>query len=198
MSEPDEDVFTTLKTTMGNNKNLKIGHININGLANKLIDIQFLLKEVEFDILGVTETHLTEDISNELIRIHGYNMVRRDRSNGSKGGGVVIYYRDNLNIFEDLKWNIHQDFEAVWLNITIRSQSTLLGCLYRPPKSNTFYNDLHDLLNKIWVKRKNVILLGDFNCNLFANTADTDQDAPYDCNRMKRILRRFGYFNIIE
>ena len=44
VSEPDEDVFTTLKTTMGNNKNLKIGHININGLANKLIDIQFLLK----------------------------------------------------------------------------------------------------------------------------------------------------------
>ena len=104
---------------MGNNKNLKIGHININGLASKLTDIQFLLKEVEFDILGITETHLTEDISNELIRILGYNMVRRDRSNGSKGGGEVIYYRDNLNIFEDLKWNIHQDFEAVWLNITI-------------------------------------------------------------------------------
>ena len=133
-SEPDEDVFTTLKTTMGNNnKSLKIGHININGLASKLTDIHFLLKEVEFDILGVTETHLTEDIPNELIGILGYNMVRRDRSNGSKGGGVVIYYRDNLNIFEDLKWNIHQDFEAVWLNITIRSQSTLLGCLYRPP-----------------------------------------------------------------
>ena len=84
------------------------------------------------------------------------------------------------------------------LNITIRSQSTLLGCLYRPPKSTAFYNDLHDLLNKIWVKRKNVILLGDFNSNLLANTAYTDQDAPYDCNRMKRILRRFGYFNIIE
>ena len=153
---------------MGNNKNLKIGQININGLASKLTDIQFLLKEVEF-----TETHLTEDISNELIRILGHNMVRRDRSNGSKGGGVVIYYRDNLNIFEDLKWNIHQDFEAVWLNITIRSQSTLLGCLYRPPKSTMFYSDLHDLLNKIWVKRKNVILLGDFNCNVLANTADT-------------------------
>ena len=38
-SEPDEDVFTTLKTTMGNIKNLKIGHININGLVNKLTDI---------------------------------------------------------------------------------------------------------------------------------------------------------------
>ena len=70
MSEPNEDVFTTLKTTMGSNKNLKIEHININGLANKLTDIQFLLKEVEFDILGVTETHLTKDISNELIRGH--------------------------------------------------------------------------------------------------------------------------------
>ena len=43
-----------------------------------------------------------------------------------------------------------------------------------------------------------MILLGDFNCNLLANTADTDQDAPYDSNRMKKILMRFSYFNIIE
>ena len=27
---------------------------------------------------------------------------------------------------------------------------------------------------------------------------DTDQDVRFDCNRMKRILRRFGYSNIIE
>ena len=88
---------------------------------------------------------------------------------------------------------MEHSFGAVWINITIRSQSTLLGCLYRPPKSATFYNDLHDLLNKIWVKRKSVILLGDFNCNLLANTADTDQDVLFDCNRMKGILRCFGY-----
>ena len=79
-------------------------------------------------------------------------------------------------------------YYLIWLKFSIHS----------PPKSVTFYNDLHDLLNKIWVKRKNVILLGDFNCNLLANTAETDQDVPFDCNRMKRILRRFGYFNVIE
>lgn len=39
VSESDEDVFTTLKSTMDNNKYLKIRHININGLANKLTDI---------------------------------------------------------------------------------------------------------------------------------------------------------------
>ena len=75
-----------------------IPHFIAKPRAQNCTPIQFLLKEVEFDILGVTETHLTEDIPNELIRIHGYNMVRTDRSNGSKGCGVVIHYRDNLNI----------------------------------------------------------------------------------------------------
>lgn len=159
---------------MGNNKNLKIGYININCFVNKLIDIQFLLKEVKFDILGVIEIYLIEDILNELIRIFGYNMVRRDRLNGLKGGGVVIYYCDNLNIFEDLKWNIYQDFEVVWINIIIRLQFILFGCLYCLFKLVMFYNDLYDLFNKIWVKRKNVILLGDFNCNFLVNIVEID------------------------
>ena len=38
-----------------------------------------------------------------------------------------------------------------------------------------------------------MILLGDFNCNVLANTAETDQDVLFDCNRMKGILRCFGY-----
>lgn len=37
--EFDEDVFIMLKIMMGNNKNLKIGYININGFINKLFEI---------------------------------------------------------------------------------------------------------------------------------------------------------------
>lgn len=43
--ESDTDVYKELRTTLGN-KNLKIGHINVNGLFNKLNDIHSLPKEV--------------------------------------------------------------------------------------------------------------------------------------------------------
>lgn len=166
--ESEIDVYKMLRSTLGN-RNLKIGHINVNGLLAKLADIHLFLREVKFDLLGITETHLTGDVSNNLIKITGYDLARRDRS-GSKGGGVVIYFREGLNVYEDLKWNADQELEAVWLNITIRSHSTLIGCLYRPPKSTTFFNSLHALLNRIWIKRKNVILLGNFNSNLISDS----------------------------
>ena len=81
-----------------------------------------------------------------------------------------IYYREGLYVYEDLKWNSDQEQEAVWLTITVRSHSTVIGCLYRPPKSTTFFNSLHGLLHRIWIKRKNVILLGVLNSNLTSDT----------------------------
>ena len=113
--ESEVDVYKMLRTRLGN-KNLKIGHINVNSLLTKLADIHLLLSDVEFDLLGITEAHLTDEISSYLIKVTGYNLARHDRT-GSKGGGVVIYYRKGLNVYEDLKGNTNQELGAVWLNI---------------------------------------------------------------------------------
>ena len=102
--------------------------------------------------MGITETHLTASTPDNLLRIPGYDFVGKDRSS-SKGGGVLIYYQESLTVHQDLKWDI-QELEAVWINATLRSQSTLIGCLYRPPKDMTFFSSLQGLLNKIWVKKK--------------------------------------------
>ena len=119
---------------------------------------------MKWDVLGITETHLTASTLDNLLRIPGYDFVRKDRSS-PKGGGVLIYYHKNLTVHQDLKWDI-QELEAVWINVTLHSQSTLIGCLYRPPKDMTFFSSLQALLNKIWVKRKNVVLIGDLNSKL--------------------------------
>ena len=57
-SQLEEDPFHTLKQSVGD-KNLKIGHLNINGLLNKLREVQQLLSEVNFDLFGITETHIS-------------------------------------------------------------------------------------------------------------------------------------------
>ena len=81
----------------------------------------------------------------------------------------------------------------------MRSQSTLIGCLYQPPKDMTFFSSLQGLLNKIWVKRKNVVLNGDLNSNLIpATNQDQDQDFSLCGTKLQRILNIFGYLNVIK
>ena len=59
----DSEVFTDLGQ-ITNTHGLKIAHININGLFNKMSEIKFLLQEIRFDILGLTESHLNNDTDN--------------------------------------------------------------------------------------------------------------------------------------
>ena len=46
------------------------------------------------DIFGLSETFLTDSISDDQIAIDGYDILRKDRSDAQKkaGGGVVLYY----------------------------------------------------------------------------------------------------------
>ena len=69
---------------------------------------------------------------------YGYSFVRRDRDSGP-GGGVLIYFKANLTAYLVTRWNCTH-LEAAWLNVTIRSQSFLIGCIYRPPQDSLFFN----------------------------------------------------------
>ena len=46
------DPLSSLRQLVGD-KNLKIGHLNVNGLVNKLQEVKLLLEVVNFDILAL-------------------------------------------------------------------------------------------------------------------------------------------------
>ncbi|PFX16953.1 hypothetical protein AWC38_SpisGene18745 [Stylophora pistillata] len=97
VSEQGDDPFLVLNQQLGD-RNLKIAHLNINGLLNKLPEVHNILDQASFDILGISETHLREDIPDEWINVNGYSFVRRDRDSGP-GGGVLIYFKANLTAY---------------------------------------------------------------------------------------------------
>ena len=68
VSEQGDDPFFVLNQQLGD-RNLKIAHLNINGLLNKLPEVHNILDQASFDILGISETHLREDISDEWINM---------------------------------------------------------------------------------------------------------------------------------
>lgn len=75
-------------------------------------------------------------------------MILRDHHDG---GSCLICYSESINVYhrDDLK----ADIEAVWIDITVKSQKLLLGCVYRPSDDYDFYNKFYTLLDTIRDKK---------------------------------------------
>ena len=96
------DPLRSLRQLVGD-KNLKVSHLNINGLVNKLPEVPPLLEVANFNIRGITETHLNESVTENWVRTPGFNLVRDDRDN--HGGGVLIYYKESLLTHQVTTWD---------------------------------------------------------------------------------------------
>ena len=87
--------------------------------------------------------------------------------NGSKGGGVCIYFRTNLT-YQIRDGLINDDLECLIVEISKpRSLVFLVGTWYRPPNSPPErFNEFENVIDKIDAESKEVYILGDVNCNL--------------------------------
>ena len=75
-------------------KNVIIGHLNINSLANKFDALKCIIKD-KLDILIIGETKLDHTYPERQFHIDGYNKpYRLDRN--CNGGGVMIYARKDI------------------------------------------------------------------------------------------------------
>lgn len=184
-----KDFYSTLQAET-NIRGLKVAHINCCGLFRKLTEIKLILQESKIDILGITETHLSDKIKNEEIRIDGYTVQRLDRSN-QQGGGCLIYYRDDLDVIPKPKLEV-KSVGATWIEVICRSQRLLIGTVYRPPKDKDFYDTFKNKLDDLWTKQNNILLIGDFNSDLMTRNKN-DQG-----KKLQRILNMFGLKNVIK
>ena len=64
------------------------------------------------------------------------------------------------------KYDIHKD----------DSRDTMIGIIYRPPNQNSeFFTVFPRLLENVWLKFSNIVLLGDFNTNYFRANVETQR-----------------------
>ena len=118
-------------------RGLRIAHININSLRNKIVEVSNLLCKYNLHILAISETHLDFSFDDTEQYIEGYNIYRNDRDRF--GGGVAFYIQDHLptQIRTDM---MKYDIEILWLQVHLpHRKSILLGCCYRPPNANGEY-----------------------------------------------------------
>nr|CAI5828553.1 unnamed protein product [Callosobruchus analis] len=81
---------------MDENRILKVCHLNVRSLIGHFADFSDLIPSNRYDIVVISETWLNGNVDGPAIQINNYNCVRRDRNDGSRGGGVVIYIKNYI------------------------------------------------------------------------------------------------------
>ena len=161
---------------VNNQGDLSVVHVNVCSIKNKMSEIE--AESDNFDIITLSETWLSDSISNNSILLTNFHPpIRRDRPNDPHGG-VAIYVKNNLYCKPRPDLNV-TNLEAVWVETKLRQESILIGSFYRPPSANVQYWELlHECLEKVNSTNTNYILLGDFNTDWLT------RPSPYLLNLM--------------
>ena len=94
--------------------------------------MQSLANQLNAFIVCLTETHLSNEVFDANIHINGFTPFRCDRSN-RKGGGVMIYVKDNLTDVVEIFNKSNGTCECIVLHL--KSINLVTSVFYRPPSS---------------------------------------------------------------
>lgn len=162
---PDIDIIKVLKKLKG----FRVGHLNITSLTKHIDQLRIYLHDETFEISSINESRLDSNIDDCLVKIKGYNIVRKDRNRD--GGGVAIYYRNHLNVIirDDL---IHDELESICLEITkSRCKPLFIASIYRSPSAKIeILCKIHNFIQKMDHEHQDIIMVGDLNCDFLSKT----------------------------
>ena len=202
VSESENTAYPKLKSLseLLLSKGLKVCHQNIRSLLPKIDQVRALLEPHKgINILGVTESHLSNNVSDTEITIDGYKLYRKDRQSNHRGGGVLVYLADSLSALrrEDLE---KPELEAIWIELIQphSSKGILLGTLYRPPDGSDFLDaeftsSFENVLEVANAEKKEVNIMGDLNCN-FSPGARCQGEAK----KLKSILQSMNMTQVVN
>ena len=153
--------------TLGKKCGLVIGSLNAPSLLKHKDEIKTILNDHKIDILALNETKLNNLIDDNLVSIGGYRFERHDRN--IHGGGVGIYIQNNIH------YDIHNDLpigklEIVCIEVKQKGSSPFaVLAWYRPPEYNhNNFDELENVLKILDSENKEIILIGDTNCDNLA------------------------------
>ena len=176
-------------------KDLKVAHLNICSLRNKIDELRCLQLLCKFEVLAITETHLDETVLDTALNIDGMKLLRLDRK-GRKGGGCALYFAEHLHAIHRKDLFI-EGLEAIWLQVKTSSTLALFSVIYRPPDDNLFFERINTPLEKAWLRSENIFLLGDFNCD-FSFQGDPDNILHRNTIKLRSIFESFNMHNMIQ
>ncbi|XP_063917329.1 uncharacterized protein LOC135133030 [Zophobas morio] len=168
---------------------------NVRGLRSKTVNFFNHLTSTSYDLLALTETWLSPDISDNELFSNDYIVFRKDRSfetlKCTKGGGVVLAIKNKFKCSPiDLTHitSIIPLIDILGVKVNISQKNFYIFVVYIPPSiSFDVYEQFFTILNEFDLcHNENVLLIGDFNTPYF-NTELPD--------RFKTTLNNFKDFH---
>ncbi|CAH1969143.1 unnamed protein product [Acanthoscelides obtectus] len=106
-------------------KKCKIGHLNVRSLMSSFDAFTDMMNEDYFDILALTETWLSLDITMDVVNIRNFNFLRKDRLSRC---GVCIRQDIRAEIIDDdVTLNTAPFFEQLWVKLRIDQHDFAVG-----------------------------------------------------------------------
>ncbi|ELU07438.1 hypothetical protein CAPTEDRAFT_209437 [Capitella teleta] len=156
-----------------NNKAVKGLYLNARSIAsvnksrNKLVELRHLLSSFSAHILAISETWLTDAISDHEVLPDSFNVYRKDRSTtqpSKRGGGILLAI--DTNIESNRRDDLENDFVIIVFEIICERRFKIAVILcYKPPDSDSasFNASLTTILDNVYREFQDVCMLGDFN-----------------------------------
>lgn len=148
---------------------LSFAHLNLRSVFTGFAEFTNIIQNNDFDVVGVTETWLTNKTSSDVVSVPGYNFYRKDRGRG-RGGGVGFYIKKSLKC-ENLSFDnliLPDGYEHYWMRIKINHKLSMsVGVIYRVGNNVLeCVNILDSLLPEILPMDEYILVLGDLNINM--------------------------------
>ena len=139
-------------------------------LAPKIDEVNYFATRKNPDLICLTETWLTEAISENCINIPGYYLTCKNRSTGAHGG-VCVYINNSIQ-YKTLDQLHHPELEVLWVHIRPKRLPRGIPCIvtgtvYHPPSADDnimidYLSSTHMFIEGLY-PGCGIFLTGDFN-----------------------------------
>ena len=148
---------------------MKVIHLNIQSISNKIHQLEIIVSKEKPDLLCLSE-HWMQELQAKVTTIHGYKLLSYYCRSNTTHGGVAIYGRLGTKFkVISIPKNYTGETVCECCAVSTLENNIKLAVLaiYRSPRSDleTFFNLLHNILTYISTNHQHIILCGDFNVN---------------------------------
>ena len=127
------------------------------------------------------------------VKIPGFHHINKpQQSKTEKGGGVGACFASCLPVprREDLD---HLEVECIWLGILFSETGGILIGIYRPPDTskylvNLYKGKLRSILGLVSIENKEILVLGDLNCNYLINSEHKEIKHIITASGLKQLI----------
>ena len=149
-------------------KKLKCINTNAQSLQYKMDELKQVIKENDVKIVAVTESW-GQEWKEVALEMDGFNMYKKHRTDGRRGGGCVLYVSQELKSYACKELENVQGDDAIWCWVKLENKARILvGCMYRSPSSSEDNNNhfMNQIIKASDVANQNrILIMGDFNIN---------------------------------